>query len=52
MPVDVAADMILKAIMLKRDDIVVANAFYRIIPRLAFLSDTINNLAGDIKYKS
>lgn len=52
MPVDKAAEMILKAIMLKRNEIVVANTFYRIVPRLAFLSDTINNFAGDFKYKS
>ncbi len=38
--------------MLKRDEIVVGKLFYRIVPRLVFLSDTLNNLAGDIKYKS
>ncbi len=52
MPVDIAADMMLKAIMLKRDEIVVGNWFYRLVPRLVFLSDTLNNLAGDMKYKS
>jgi hypothetical protein len=44
--------MILKAIMLKRDEIIVGNLFYRLVPKLVFLSDTLNNLAGDVKYKS
>lgn len=52
MPVDKAADMILKAVKLRRNEVFVSGWGYRIIPRLAFLSETINDLCGYVKYKS
>lgn len=52
MPVEKAVDMILKAIHLKRHEIVVGKIVYWWITRLCFISDAINTLAGDIKYKS
>jgi hypothetical protein len=52
MPVEKAVDMILKAVYLKRSQIIVGKLFYQIIPKLTFLSSTLNDLACDFKYKS
>ena len=52
LPVAVATDIILKAIYLRRDEIVVGKFFYWLIPRLCFISSFVNRVAGDVKYKS
>lgn len=52
MQVDQAAEMILKAAYLKRHEIIVGNPLYWFITRLCYLSTTINQIAGDVKYKS
>jgi len=52
MPVSKAVDIIMKAVYLGREEIVVGKFFYWIIPKLCFLSDAFNNIAGDVKYKS
>jgi hypothetical protein len=52
MPVSKAVDIIMKAVYLGREEIVVGKFFYWIIPKLCFLSDTFNNIAGNVKYKS
>lgn len=51
MPLEKAVDMILKAIYLKRLDMVVGSWFYYLIPKIAFLSSSFNNLACNFKYK-
>lgn len=51
MPVDKAVNIILKAIALGRQEIVVGKFFYWLIPRLCYLSETVNSIAGDHKYK-
>ena len=52
MPVDKAANMILKAIYLERDEIVVGKFHIWLAPRLCFLSSTIDNIVGTLKAKS
>lgn len=52
MSVEVAVEIILKAIYLKRDDVLVGKFFYWVITRLCFMSNAINSLACDVKYKS
>jgi hypothetical protein len=51
-PVEVAVEIILKAVYMGRNEIIVGKAFYWWITKLAFLSSTINSLACDIKYRS
>jgi len=52
MPVEKAVDIILKGIYLKRHEVTVAKFFYWLIPRLCFISNFINRISGDFKYKS
>lgn len=52
MSVDKAVNIMIKAIYLERTNILVGKFVYGIVATLCFLSDWINNLAGDIKYKS
>jgi hypothetical protein len=52
MPVDKAVDIIVKAVYLKRDEIVVGKWVYWLIPKLCFMSSWINNLVCDFKYRS
>lgn len=52
MPVEKAAEVILKGIKLRRGQVFVANPILRIIPRIAFLSESFNYLCSVIKYKS
>lgn len=52
MPVELAVEIIVKAIYMRRDEVLVGDAFYWWITKLAFLSTTVNSIAGYIKYKS
>lgn len=52
MPVEKAVDIILKAVYMRRHEIIVGKAFYWWITKLAFISSTVDSLAGSIKYKS
>jgi len=52
MPVEKAVDIIAKAIYMRRHEVLVGKAFYWWITKLAFLSSTVNSIAGDIKYRS
>ena len=47
-----ASEIILKAIYLKRSQIIVGSFFYWIIPKIAFLSSTMNDFFSSMKYKS
>jgi short-subunit dehydrogenase len=52
MPVDKAAEIILKATYLKRHEVIVGSMGYWFITRLCYLSTIVNTIAGDVKYRS
>jgi hypothetical protein len=52
MPVDQAAEIILKATYLKRHEVIVVSMGLWVITRLCYLSTIVNTIAGDVKYRS
>jgi hypothetical protein len=52
LPVEKAVEILLKGIYLKRHEVTVGKFFYWLIPRLCFISNFINKVSGNVKYKS
>ena len=51
-PVDVAVDSLLRAMYLKRSQIVLGSPFFFWVPKLLYLSETLTDLFGVSNFKS
>ena len=51
MPVSQCCEIILKSITLNRQEVDIAPLAFRILPRMMFLSETLNSIIGSIAYK-